>query len=87
MPTAPEIDLQEQIRECALTEPDGRQPDMFVRCPSVIGSAAAQNAQKNETGASLEIVDPHKSVVVVETVQSAHILLQRALPGDRHGQE
>src|SRR5271157_5758495 len=32
-------------------------------------------------------VDLHESFVVVETMQPAHILLKRALPGDRHGQE
>src|ERR1043166_818399 len=33
------------------------------------------------------IVDLHKSLVVVETMQPAYILLQCALPGDRHGQK
>lgn len=33
------------------------------------------------------VVDLHESFVVVETVQPAHVLLERALPGDRHRQE
>src|SRR5208282_2150738 len=33
------------------------------------------------------VVDLHESFVVVEAMQPAHILLQGALPGDRHGQE
>jgi hypothetical protein len=33
------------------------------------------------------IVDLHKSLVRMETMQPAHILLQRALPGNRHRQE
>src|SRR5438309_1232232 len=33
------------------------------------------------------IVDLHESLVVMETMQPPHILLQRALPGDWHRQE
>src|SRR5215831_1227404 len=33
------------------------------------------------------VVDLHDSLVVVETMQPAHVLLQRPLPGDRHRQE
>ena len=33
------------------------------------------------------IVDLHKAFAVVQTMQTAHILLQSAFPGDRHGQE
>ena len=33
------------------------------------------------------VVDLHKSLVSMETMQPAHILLQRALSGNRHRQE